>query len=205
MEEIATCADIQISSSVLCFKRSQLWAFSASSVLSFECSQLWAFSALTVLSFDRSQLRAFSPSSVLIFGCPHNYQFENSGKVFLWKIIVRKAKTHKKGRVICVLVDIDVDFLIGPVWPQRALAWARAASSHVDHGLKVTFWRPRQRRWGRPGPNDLTCAAPCSTRQWGRGRGRRGTPTSVEVRPHSRLEWMKKSKKKCAVREAKKA
>ena len=67
MEEIASCADIQISSSVLSLKRSQLQALSASSVLSFERSQLRAFSASSVLSFERFQLRAFSASSVFSF------------------------------------------------------------------------------------------------------------------------------------------
>ena len=91
VEEIASYADIQISSSVLSFERSQLRAFSASSVLSFkrsqlrefsassvlsiERSQLRAFSALSVLSFERSQLRAFSASSVLSF---EHFSFERS-------------------------------------------------------------------------------------------------------------------------------
>ena len=63
VEEIASKANIQITS--------QLWAFSALSVLSFERPQPRAFSASSGLSFERSQLRAFSASSAsaLSFEC----------------------------------------------------------------------------------------------------------------------------------------
>jgi len=84
-----------------------------------------------------------------------------TGKI--WAVIWSQRMTwtslsirFKKGRVICVLVDVDVDLLGWSVRPQWTLTGTGTAPGRLYHGLDVAFGRPRQRGWGGPGGDHLS-------------------------------------------------
>ena len=109
-------------------------------------------------------------------------------------------RTHEEGGVVGVLVDVDVDLLVGPVrggglqpvlrQPVAAPQPADAADAAAEAGRVVRgarqAGRGAQRRGEERGAAARRAAPPAIGRGGGRGH-RRGLPGAVEVGPHARL------------------
>ena len=107
----------------------------------------------------------------------------------------KKESTHKQRRVIRILVDVDIDLLVGAVRAsaEGSLGCHMAAMRRSRQTRTGTTGTPAATS-GRRGPTARSHTARPAHGRHGRGRGRRGgvigtaAASAVEVRPHPSLK-----------------